>query len=316
MEVESKKEVSMTELFFDLVFVYVLSSINHTVEEISHNLMSLEELGKSFMMFLVFFSIWIYRTLLVNRFFSKKWYQYLFVFIDMFLIIILSRAINGNFQETFTPFVVMTSLIYLSIFIQYFINYKLTHSQVDFNLVKVYTSGLLLSIILSLASLFIASPINFWIYFIAIVIVAVFPLIFYSVSNRNAVFFNHLTERLSLLVILLFGEGIVLLIQNIELAHLNFTYVLYFIFITCLFLIYVFHYKETDKKTDNHTGFTTIYTHLFLIFSLDTLFLVMNKSLLHHLSIIESIGAPMFFIIFILCITINIYLHKPKSSNA
>ncbi|RIM73469.1 low temperature requirement protein A, partial [Staphylococcus arlettae] len=33
-----KKEVSMTELFFDLIFVYVLATINQTVEGISHNI--------------------------------------------------------------------------------------------------------------------------------------------------------------------------------------------------------------------------------------------------------------------------------------
>lgn len=38
-----KREVSMTELFFDLIFVYILSTINQTAEGISHNLMSLEE---------------------------------------------------------------------------------------------------------------------------------------------------------------------------------------------------------------------------------------------------------------------------------
>jgi len=32
-----KKEVSMTELFFDLIFVYILSTINQTAEGISHN---------------------------------------------------------------------------------------------------------------------------------------------------------------------------------------------------------------------------------------------------------------------------------------
>ncbi|MCJ0920985.1 low temperature requirement protein A [Mammaliicoccus sciuri] len=62
----------MSELFFDLVFVYVLSTINHTVEHISSNLVSLESLGKTFMLFLVFFAIWIYRTFLVNRFFQKN----------------------------------------------------------------------------------------------------------------------------------------------------------------------------------------------------------------------------------------------------
>ena len=91
-----KKEVSMSELFFDLVFVYVLSTINHTVEHISSNLVSLESLVKTFMLFLVFFAIWTYRTFLVNRFFKKKWYQYIFVFTDMFLILLLLKSINSN----------------------------------------------------------------------------------------------------------------------------------------------------------------------------------------------------------------------------
>src|SRR5699024_12275360 len=100
---------------FDLIFVYILSTIKQTAEGISHNLMSLEELGKSFMLFLVFFSIWVYRTLLVNRFFNQKWYQYMFVFIDMYFIILLSKAINGDFQQTFFTFVLISVFIYLNI---------------------------------------------------------------------------------------------------------------------------------------------------------------------------------------------------------
>lgn len=254
-----KKEVSMTELFFDLIFVYILSTINQTAEGISHNLMSLEELGKSFMLFLVFFSIWVYRTLLVNRFFNQKWYQYMFVFIDMYFIILLSKAINGDFQQTFLPFVLMSVLIYLSIIIQYFINYKFGNAQVDKKLVVAYTTGLLLSITFSIISIILPSTVNFWVYFIGILIVAVFPLLFYKISYQNPIFFNHLTERLSLLVILLFGEGLVLLIQNIKLTQLNILYMLCFAFITCLFIVYVYHYKTTDKNTTNKTGFTTIY---------------------------------------------------------
>ncbi|HJF68444.1 MAG TPA: low temperature requirement protein A [Staphylococcus kloosii] len=312
-----KKEVSMTELFFDLIFVYILSTINQTAEGISHNLMSLEELGKSFMLFLVFFSIWVYRTLLVNRFFNQKWYQYIFVFIDMYLIVILSKAINGDFQQTFIPFVLMSALIYLSIFIQYFLNYKFANANPSKKLVEVYTTGLLLTIILSMISIFLPSPINFWVYFTGIAIVAIFPVLFYKTSYQNPVYFNHLTERLSLLVILLFGEGLVLLIQNIELSHLNIVYAICFAFITCLFIIYVFHYKSTDKNTTNKTGFTTIYIHLLLIYSLDMLFLIMNKLLSReHLNIFEIYGFMLFLILFIASILTNIGTHMKKGSVA
>lgn len=310
-----KKEVSMTELFFDLIFVYILSTINQTAEGISHNLMSLEELGKSFMLFLVFFSIWVYRTLLVNRFFNQKWYQYIFVFIDMYLIVILSKAINGDFQQTFIPFVLMSALIYLSIFIQYFLNYKFGNAQVDKKLVLAYTTGLLLSITFSIISIILPSTVNFWVYFIGILIVAVFPLLFYKISYQNPIFFNHLTERLSLLVILLFGEGLVLLIQNIELTQLNILYMLCFAFITCLFIVYVYHYKTTDKNTTNKTGFTTIYVHLLLIFSLDMLFLIMNKLLSHeHLNIFEIYVFILFLILFIASLLTNIYTHKKEEA--
>src|SRR5699024_11498348 len=99
-----------------LIFVYILSTINQTAVGISHNLMSLDELGKSFMLFLVFFSIWVYRTLLVNRFFNQKWYQYIFVFIDMYLIVILSKAINSDFLQTFFLFFLILVFCYLCFF--------------------------------------------------------------------------------------------------------------------------------------------------------------------------------------------------------
>lgn len=311
-----KKEVSMTELFFDLIFVYILSTINHTIEGLSHNLMSPEGLGKSFMLFLVFYSIWIYRTLLVNRLFNKKWYQYLFVFVDMFLIIILSKAINGDFQHTFKPFVLTSALIYFSIIIQYFINYKLSGSKVDIRLVKVYTTGLSLIVIIVLISTLLPSQINFWVYFIGIFIVAVYPLLFYKVSEENAIFFNHLTERLSLLIILLFGEGLVLLIQNIELDHVNITDALYFVFIVILFVVYTLHYKSTDKNTQSKTGFMTMYLHLFLIYSLDVIFLLMNKILAeHHLNTGEVYGFVIFIILFFVFVFGNVTAHKTKTTH-
>jgi low temperature requirement protein LtrA len=311
-----KKEVSMTELFFDLIFVYILSTINHTVEGISHNLMSPEGLGKSFMLFLVFYSIWIYRTLLVNRLFNKKWYQYLFVFVDMFLIIILSKAINEDFQHTFKPFVLTSALIYVSIIIQYFINYKLSGSKVDIRLVKVYTTGLSLTVIIALIATLLPSQINFWVYFLGIFIVAVYPLLFYKVSEENEIFFNHLTERLSLLIILLFGEGLVLLIQNIELSHVNMTDTLYFVFIVILFVVYTLHYKSTDKNTQSKTGFMTMYLHLFLIYSLDIIFLLMNKMLAeHHLNSGEVFGFVIFIILYFVIVYVNVTAHKPKTTS-
>ncbi|MBF0750482.1 low temperature requirement protein A, partial [Mammaliicoccus lentus] len=191
----TKKEVSMSELFFDLVFVYVLSTINHTVEHISSNLVSLESLGKTFMLFLVFFAIWTYRTFLVNRFFKKKWYQYIFVFTDMFLILLLSKSINSNFQETFTPFVVITAIIFMSILLQYIINFTLHREAGTLKLVLTYTAGLFTAIIFSIISIFLSPNINFWIYFTGILILAFLPGILYKISKEKPVYFDMLPVK-------------------------------------------------------------------------------------------------------------------------
>lgn len=311
-----KKEVSMSELFFDLVFVYVLSTINHTVEHISSNLVSLESLGKTFMLFLVFFAIWIYRTFLVNRFFQKKWYQYVFLFVDMFLILLLSKSINNDFQDTFTPFVLTTALIFLSLFMQYIINYKL-HSRLGTpKLILTYTMGLLTAIVFSIISIYLPSTMNFWVYFIGIFILAFLPGILYKTSQEKPIYFTHLTERLSLFIILLFGEGIVGMIDTVEGLNINMNDILSFIVIISLFIIYTLHYKYSlTEDLQESTGFIVGYIHLFIIYSLDFIFMIMNKSLSdEELLSSEVVGYVIAFFVFLLAIILDIQFHKSNKN--
>lgn len=52
-----------------------------------------------------------------------------------------------------------------------------------------------------------------------------------------------MTERLSLFIILLFGEGIVGMIDTVENLNLNMNDILSFIVIISFFIIYTLHYK-------------------------------------------------------------------------
>ncbi|MCD8915862.1 low temperature requirement protein A [Staphylococcus simulans] len=307
-----KKEVSMAELFFDLVFVYVLSTINITVEQISSSLVNVESLGKNFMLFLVFFSIWIYHTLFINRFFEQKWYQYVFLFIDMFLILYLSKAINGHFQETFIPFAATTTVIFISIMIQYALSYKLIDHSIDSRFLKVYISGLALTVAFSIVGILLPKGINFWVYFVGIVISAIYPALFARASKENPVIFQHLTERLSLFMILLFGEGIVQIVSNMHLSHFKILDIVYFLMIISLFVIYSFHYKGSlDQEKDEATGFLTIYLHLFIIYNANFIFLIMNKGLSEHpLSFGEGIGYTVAFCVFLFGVFFDTILHR------
>lgn len=53
----SKKEVSMSELFFDLIFVSILSQVNQATEHMTDGILSIESLLKNFMLFLIFVAI-------------------------------------------------------------------------------------------------------------------------------------------------------------------------------------------------------------------------------------------------------------------
>ena len=82
-----------------------------------------------------------------------------------------------------------------------------------------------------------------------------------------------------------------------------------------VYLLYMFiTINQQIKNTTNKTGFTTIYVHLLLIFSLDMMFLIMNQLLSHeHLNISEIYGFILFLVLFIVSILTNIGLHKEKS---
>lgn len=307
-----KKEVSMAELFFDLVFVYVLSTINQTVQHVSQSLVSFESLGKNLVLFLVFYSIWVYHTLLINRFFEQKWYQYVFLFTDMFLILCLSKAINSNFQETFTPFASITGCIYVSLMVQYFLNHMLIRHRLSNRLIRVYLIGLGLTIIFFILGLVLPKNINFWFFLIGIIIAVSNPGVCWRASQQNPVFFSHLTERLSLFMILLFGEGIVQIVPTIKLSNFNVLDIVYFILIVSMFIIYSFHYKGSlDQEKTDDSGLITIYIHLFIIYATNIVFLIMHKALsAHPLSNDEQIGYTLAFCLFLFGIFIDTILHR------
>ncbi|WP_312574919.1 low temperature requirement protein A, partial [Staphylococcus saprophyticus] len=91
----------------------------------------------------------------------------------------------------------------MSILLQYVINFTLNREAGTLKLVLTYTAGLFTAIIFSIISIFLSPNINFWIYFTGILILAFLPGILYKTSKEKPVYFTHLTERLSLFIILL-----------------------------------------------------------------------------------------------------------------
>ncbi|GGL61011.1 low temperature requirement protein A [Sporolactobacillus putidus] len=90
-----KKEVSMLELFYDLIFAYAISRITEVLHLVSNHTIPLINLAEYLMMVLVFWSIWTYQTVYANRFLEENLSNSVFLIFDMFWVVVLS--INENF---------------------------------------------------------------------------------------------------------------------------------------------------------------------------------------------------------------------------
>lgn len=265
-----EKKVSVAELFYDLIFVYAISRITTTVNYLNHDeQIPFELLGKFLMLFLVFWCIWTYQTVFSNRFFMNRLRDYIFIFIDMFLVIILSQAINPDFEKTFFTFVACTTLLFLSILVQYVLVLVETKDSDVRGLCQRLIVTLLCSITLAAVALLTDSGIHFWLYFISILFVAFFPMVFSKTLAAVPTNFEHLAERYSLFVILLFGESVIAVATTISYQHISMASVLFYLIMVLLFAFYMITYTTGMNHHMETSGLTMIHSHLFIFISLN-----------------------------------------------
>ena len=98
MENEIKqKKVELIELFYDLIYVYAISRLQLLIDG---GASEAEGFVPSFTRYLVFCLIilqgWLYLTNYVNRYGRWKWYDYLFIPINMIAVLYMSNTISAN----------------------------------------------------------------------------------------------------------------------------------------------------------------------------------------------------------------------------
>lgn len=307
MENRKEKKVSVVELFYDLIFVYAISQISQIITTLnSKEMISLEALGKFFTLFLVFWGIWSYQTIYSNRFSKSTISNYIFIFINMFLVIVLSQSINYDFEKTYFSFVLCTILLCLSIGFQYILKY-IENKNINIKKLCLNLSlTLFLSAIVSGVTLFLPSHLKFKVYFMSILFISLVPIVYKKSLSDVPTNFEHLTERYSLFIIILFGESIVSVAKTIAYNHISLKNILYFSIIVCLFSLYMMNYSiglDHRKKTN---GFTLMYTHLFFFISIDLMSILLEKLVHEEINRLFFIG--LFYLslsIFVLCLQLN-----------
>lgn len=266
-----KKEVSEFELFYDLIFAYAISRIASILFVGANQMLSFKSLGEFLMLTLVFWVIWTYQTVFANRFSIKNNISALFLFFDMFWVIVLAQSINVDFEKTHFTFAGATSILFFSIALQYYLKMRSTE---DTGVKKLCSQ---LAIVLSVSGLIGFTtlvpwgiyPIRFAVYAVSIIITAFFPIAMKASLEDFPTNFGHLAERYSLFTLLLFGEAVIAVANTIIFNDISIGSVLFFLLVVVMFLFYNTIYKSGIDQQKATAGLVLIHSHYFIFVGLE-----------------------------------------------
>jgi low temperature requirement protein LtrA len=268
-----EKKVTWLELFFDLVFVVAISSTNHWLshfnQEPNH---LLEIITKYILMIIPLWWCWIGQTMFYNRFSHYLKYPFLFMFAQVFFIIIMSASFNLDFNATYLSFIIGYIGSRLITIIQYsLIKYKECSNHIV-SVALCLRNGMFFGIIITISSLFAPNEWRYILMYSGIIIDIIMPLLHHNKLKKVPVNLAHLAERLGLLVMITFGEAIVSIVELLEENTFNIHHLTYYLIVfICLATMWISYFNKIDNLIDKEkksTGQLLLYLHLIIIIAI------------------------------------------------
>lgn len=270
MEIIEKK-VSMTELFYDLIFVAAIGKMTHMIHHLHHGTIDPIIFGKYVVTIINWINVWMIQAVFNNRYGDDDIIDQLFLYFDMFILLFLLNSTGENWKDLFISHNALIVLITIGQILHYVRQFfkKKTESQND--LIKVFLY------ILSFKATFIAIgtalPYDTGIYVVLTTIILSWlsPLIFIPTMQKYPVNFPNLVERMTLLIIIAFGEAVISMIPYFNSSSIL-NSILIFISVVSLFYYYkVYFDKIINHHIANCTGGALIYFHYLILISLGCL---------------------------------------------
>lgn len=271
------KKVELTELFYDLVFVYAISQVTGLI----HHVPAGSTFGKQFLIFsvvmVVFINTWMIETVFTNRYGRNSIGNILFFMVDMAILLFMSNNFVGDLSSWFQPFSIATALLSGTLVLQYlFINLK-TNNQIDKDISKIFIYILLLRTIALMIGAILPFKIGVIVALIGIVGSWMLPGVFTSRMKKRPINFPHLLERVNALAIISFGEAIVDIAHYFDLKTLNIDSIFIFIIVCALFMSYITQFDHfIDEEKINETGNLLIYLHYPILFGISLITVSLN----------------------------------------
>ena len=281
------KRVEFSELFYDLVFVYAISKTTALIHHLHHGVLSSDSILRFLMTLLVLVNSWMIQTVYTNRYGKNSLFNMTVMFINMAMLLLISNMITNDWQSYFHTFCWTVGTLTLTLFLQYLVEY-LRKSTTPANRKSI--KGFLWMTGLRTLAIYIAAllPIDFgiYVYMLGILLTFVMPIILTRHTSLFQINLPHRIERISLLVIITFGEMIMGLADFFTLENFSIHSILYFIIMVNLFMNYFGKFDHAIDEEGKNKGIFLIYSHypifIGLIMVTVSMSFLVNPEVHHH----------------------------------
>ncbi|HIW70704.1 MAG TPA: low temperature requirement protein A [Candidatus Limosilactobacillus merdipullorum] len=123
MDQPQTKRVSLIELFYDLVFVYMISRATSLIHYLHHGLISPNTFIIFALVIIVFINSWMIQMVFTNRYGESSWTNVTFTFVDMAIVLYMSNVFLATFNQDLRTFFFAAGLLSLTLCLQYLIVY-------------------------------------------------------------------------------------------------------------------------------------------------------------------------------------------------
>ena len=256
------KRVNYSELFYDLVFVFAISKVTALIHHLHNGILTWNSLLDFFMSVLLLINAWMIQTVYTNRYGKNSVFNMVIMFINMGLLLFISNLIKDDWQQYFHYVCWAIGTLTLTLFFQYLVEFfKKSTDNVHRESIKgfLWITGLR-SLEIYLAAL-LPIYIGVYILYASILLTFITPITSISKDDHFQIVLPHLIERISLLVIITFGEMIMALVNFFTIENFSIYSVLYFIIMLSLFLFYFVQFDHAIDEESNQKGLFLIYSH-------------------------------------------------------
>ena len=256
------KRVEFSELFYDLVFVFAISKATALIHPLHNGILAWDSLLDFFISVLVVINSWMIQTIYTNRYGTNSLFNMVIMFINMGLMLFISNMIGYNWQQWFYYTCLAVGTLTLTLFFQYLIEFfRESTDNTDRESIKgfLWLTGLG-SLGVYLAALF-PIYVGVYIFIASILLTFIVPIFLITKDEHFQVNLPHLIERVSLLVIITFGEMVIGLVDFFTVENFSIYSILNFVIMLSLFLFYFGEFDHAIDEGSSQKGVFVIYSH-------------------------------------------------------